>query len=234
MKRLALTILGLLLVAQVDAAQFTLRIGSAAGGGGGSAAYVAGTGAGSSNAQTVTTSAIDTTGATAIYACTSSIGNLVLNDSKSNGWTEIDVQGTSTEARLWKANGTPIVGSGHTFSVANNGTRYPTIIVAAFSGVTTNGTPVKNTVTGTSLAPGSVTPSNATNILVSCLAAGNNTGTIAIDSGYTIVSSVAYVDAQHMTGSMAYKVQSAATAGNPTWSWANSNDARAIHAALVP
>lgn len=200
---------------------------------GGGAALVASGAAGSANAHTVDMPSLNSTGSSVGYMCTSSAGNLVVSDNKGGTWTEIDSQGPATEARLWKGTGATW-GSGHVVSITENGTRYPSGVVAFFSGVTQNGTPVKNSADASSIQPGSVTPSNATNILIACLAASANTGTISASGGYTMSGQVAYADGQRLAAGMAHLVQSTATAGNPTLSWTSVVPARAIAAALVP
>lgn len=201
---------------------------------GGGAALIASGAAGSTNAHTVNMPSLNSTGSSVGYMCTSSAGNLIVTDNKGGTWTELDVQGASTEARLWKGTGAAW-GSGHVVSIVENGTRYPAGVVAFFSGVTQNGTPVKNSSdSATSIQHGSITPSNATNVLIACLAASGSTSTVSVNGGYTMTGQVGYTDGEHLGVAMAHLVQSAATAGNPTLSWTNVVAARAIGAAAVP
>src|ERR1035437_2021255 len=85
----------------------------------------------------VTTSAIDTTGATLLVIETYSIfGPGAVSDSKGNIWTDsAQVGAHNTGAHVFSCNLPCTVGSGHTFTQAANGSGYPEgIIVLAFTG----------------------------------------------------------------------------------------------------
>lgn len=200
---------------------------------GGGATFVAAGGAGSTNAHTVDMPSLNSTGASVGYFCTSSLGALTVSDNKSGTWTQVTSQGTGTEARLWKGTGASW-GSGHIVSITENGTRNPSGVVIFLAGVTQNDNPVGNSLTSTTIVPGSVTPSNSTNVLISCLAAAYGVGTASINGGYTVAAQVDAVDNQHVATALGYLIQSSATAGNPTWTVNSNNDLRAINVALVP
>jgi hypothetical protein len=86
-------------------------------------AFIAGNGAGASaNNDTVTTSAIDTSGANLLVAVAAFLNNITANptlsDSKSNTWTLIHSRIHSIlEVRIYAAIGSPTVGSGHTITL---------------------------------------------------------------------------------------------------------------------
>jgi hypothetical protein len=194
----------------------------------GAYALVANVGAGSSSTTDVTTGAINTTGANLVVACVINYepDSATLADSKSNTWTPRTIQSSAaTEVQLYYfAGGT--VGTNHTFTATCSGTCYPVIVVAAFSGA--HATPYDqengaNTGSDTSVQTGSVTPSENNELLFSCLS-GNDTGSLTINSGFTITDDVPYEGGQHFTGGGAYLIQGTASAVNPTWSWVNTTD----------
>lgn len=187
----------------------------------------------SANATTVDSDPLNTTGATYGLACTSSIGNLVLADNRGGTWTELDVQGSSTEVRLWVRSGGTF-GTNTVVSVTNNGTRYPALAAAFYSGVASTGTPAKAAQDGTTISPGSITPGAANNLLVTCLGAGNNTGVATVPSTYTGRGVAQYVDGVSVMLTLADKIQTSATASNPQWVVANNSSLRSLHFAATP
>lgn len=182
--------------------------------------------AASSNTNTATTAAIDTTGASLLIVVISDyaagVTQAAPSDSKSNTWSNLTTQTSSTVTRMrisYVAN--PTGGTGHTFA-ATGTTDYPTICVAAFSHVATtspfdvqNGS---NSGSGsvTTLQPGSVTPGANAELLVTGLSFAVS-GTASIDSGFTITDQSNYMAGAAIGGAMAYKVQTTAAAVNPTW-----------------
>lgn len=101
------------------------------------ASLVAETHASSSNGTDVTTSAIDTTGATLIVVCLGwRLGSGSLTDSKGNTWTALTARSVDSYS-TWDATqqmfycSLPTVGSGHTFTGV---AELPTIKVYAFTG----------------------------------------------------------------------------------------------------
>jgi hypothetical protein len=87
----------------------------------------------------VTTPAIDTTGANFIGVYTwTTFNSGVLSDSKSNTWTELGIPliTHNTIGHLYSCTAPCVVGSGHTFSLANNGTGFNQGMIAfALNGV---------------------------------------------------------------------------------------------------
>lgn len=188
---------------------------------------------GASNAQTVALTGVDSSGAGIGVVCAASSGDLNIADNKSGTWTEIDNQGTSVFARLYKATNLTW-GSNTVVTIGLSGTtRTPSAVVGFISGVTASGTPAKSSASATVLQAGSITPGNATNVAIACLTSGAAI-TAAITEGFTIAAQVPYVDGQYLGSALAYKVQSAATAFNPEWSWSGTVAARAINVSLVP
>src|SRR5204863_2222713 len=66
--------------------------------------------------------------------------------------------------------------------------------------------------------PGSVTPSQDNEVLVTGYGGDTNATTATIDSGFTVSDTFAYVGGSNMGGSAAYLIETTAGAKNPTWS----------------
>lgn len=113
----------------------------------------------------------------------------------------------------------PNVSSSMTFSTNATGTNYPGLAVAGFKGSVAS--PLDQTnhavvATGTTVQAGSVTPTQANELIVPCF--GSNGGTNeTIDSGYTIDATVNYSGSNGQGAAIAHLVQSAAAPTNPTW-----------------
>lgn len=185
---------------------------------------------GSANGTDVTSDAIVTTGAGLIVLAGSNFGgagDVTFQDSKSNTWSLLTLQkagaGDFTEARFaYCVN--PTVGSGHTFDAL--AILAPSIFVMAFNlgaayDSNENGA---NGTSGTSGAcGGGITPSQDNCVVVTFMANTDGTGTVA-PTGYTIPSgmTIPFDSGNCYAGSMAYKIQTSATATDPSWSWTNS------------
>lgn len=189
-------------------------------------AFVSGTCAASSDSNNVTTSAINTTGAnfmiigighavsTAVTTPTDSVGG--------NTWTALtgqDAPGNNGMVFYYAAN--PNTGASQTFTESPNN-NFPSICVFAFSGVTTtspfdvqNGSNTASNVT--TKQPGSVTPSQNNEVIVSAVSFGN--ATMSVDSGFTIPGSgqINGISGHSYGTAMGYLIQTSASAVNPTW-----------------
>jgi hypothetical protein len=198
-----------------------------------SAALVANVAAASAGGPSVTTGSINTTGANFIVVYISDYlpSSTTLSDNKSNTWTALTAKAGTSQSRsqLYYCYA-PTVGAGHTFTAGNSGGSYPSISVQAWSGIASSPFDVENggvTGSASSLQPGSVTPGSANEIVITGVG-GITQGTISIDSGFTISDQFAYNGAA-FGGSMAYLIQTTATAENPTWSWnGGANEASAV------
>lgn len=181
---------------------------------------IANAGAASSDDNTVTTGAIDTSGADLLVASVSSLeaGPATLTDSKSNTWTALTLRSIAGgQVRMYWCVPSS-VGSGHTFTASQAGS-FPAVFVEAWSGA--HASPYDqesgDAQTGTTIAPGSITPSVdnalvATGAFVGSYAAGS----LSVDGGFTI-SNQANSSANAYGGGLAYLVQTSAAAANPTW-----------------
>lgn len=186
------------------------------------------TAAASANTQNVTSPAIDTSGANflVVGAHWYRPGGTPsgISDSKGNTWTQLNVYGSTgldnSAACIWYCTPTS-VGSGHTCSVNGTAVIYPSITVASFSGAATssvfdvqNGASIDNW--NPDLQTGSVTPGQVNELLIS-INTVNGATTVSVDSGFTISDTQAYGSGANMGGSMAYLIETAVLAKNPTW-----------------
>lgn len=177
-------------------------------------------------ANTVTTGAIDTTGANLIVIGVTfdTTAARTISDNKGNTWTPLtNTTSSSAGAQLYYAIN-PTVGSGHTFS--NTGSsNFSSIFVEAFSGVATGGFDQQNgsTNSATTIQPGSVTPGQDNEVVVTFLGF-NSAGTpVSINGGFTQSdTAINFSSGAHYGAGMAYLIQTTATAANPTWTRTNT------------
>lgn len=194
---------------------------------------IASTSAGSGDDANVTTSAINTTGATGIFLIVSSDTltppGYTISDNKGNGapvdsGVAVTITGGAGAVRLWYYL-SPSVGSGHTFTVTSS-TKYPAVAVLAVSGLKLTSpldvSAVANSATQvTSQQPGSVTPTENDELLVLGITWDLPTSGYAISGGFTVAASHA-ADAHSYGGGLGYKIQTTAGAENPSWSWTSA------------
>jgi len=191
---------------------------------------IAKTVAGSANSVSVTTSAINTTGADLIvvvvstYAAVEHFQSTDISDSKGNSWTLAKESLTVGDSKTVMVYTKPAsVGSGHTFTASHANT-YPSINVYAVSG--SHASPLDQTEEnaqasgGTTIQAGSITPSQNNELIISgwTLLIPNG-GPPSIDQSFTIAGFIDNDGANHQCGSLAYITQSTAAAVNPTWTW---------------
>lgn len=190
-------------------------------------ALVANTGTGSTDAANVTPTGVNTTGANfvafgAISYSVSAAPSLV--DSKGNVLTALTAYaGSQCRVQLYYCLN-PTVGSGHTGTLSRSAS-YPALFMQAWSGAKSSSPfDAENGASGTSatsLQPGSVTPSEDNELLISVV--NNFTSSAhAINSSFTISNSFVF-GGGGLSGAMAYRVQTTAGAVNPTWSWSTAN-----------
>lgn len=206
-------------------------------------ALVASTIAGSPTNNNVTTSAIDTTGATLIVISANYITGATLSaptDSKSNGTptalTARNGTGGSASTRLYYWDHPASVGSGHTFTFTCNG--WPTIGVMAFSGTKTGGFENENgngQGAATSNQTGSCAATQNGSLFVTGLGVyvPSVTG-IGVDGGYSANKLTHNSDGTSVAGAISYFLQGTAGTENPTWSWTSSRSNAAAIADFKP
>ena len=176
--------------------------------------------------SSVTTAAIDTTGCDFIsvfvsyYSLSLPTGPSV-TDSKSNTYTIGTIYSVTNGAAVVEFRcEAPTVGSGHTFT-ASGTDLYGCIGAIAFTGMASTAfdqTAGAASSGGTTRQPGSITPSQANTILVSALGYNENaSGSVSINSGFTEIITLPSRSGEVLGLHVAYKVMTAATATNPTW-----------------
>ncbi len=186
--------------------------------------FVAGTTAGSTNdGASVTTAAIDSTGANFLVVAVADYGAVspgTVTDSKGNTWsilTSYTELSDSDRICLFYSKPTS-VGSGHTASYAAGGVGYPSVGFAAFKNVGAAPFDKQVGATGSSPAPagGWITPASDNSLIIA--AQINLAATDAVGSGFSMVAApIPLLAAQHYGLGMAYLIQTAASAVNPVW-----------------
>jgi lysophospholipase L1-like esterase len=179
-------------------------------------------GASGSN-DTVTSSSIDTTGADILFVYVTdyqaaSLGTVT--DSRSNTWTALTAHAAASFSRgRWYYAKNATVGSGHTFTYSGTSV-FPSICALAFSGSdTTAPADQENGATsasGTTLATGSVTPGQDNELVLAGFTFASTGTPITAPSGYTDVGGSDF-GGNHFGSWVAYKIQTTATATNPSF-----------------
>lgn len=181
---------------------------------------------GSSDGGAVLVGPVDTTGADFFVMVVADYEGgpaRTVSDNKGNTWnplTDVAVVG-DTRARLYWSKPTS-VGSGHTFQDISD---FCSIVVAAFSGVHATPADVEATGTGsssTASAGAGITPTQNNELVIAAVGIGGGSVS-SINSGFTIVDSVAYGGGTHYGVSLAYKIQTSAAAVDPDWTLSGSS-----------
>ncbi len=112
-------------------------------------------------------------------------------------------------------------------------TGFQSVYLASYSGAIYLTDPLdqtaSNTGTSTSGTPGSVTPTQSNELIVTALCGNDGRNVFAtINSGYTVTNSLKYSPANNFFGGMAYLIQTAAAAINPTWTFATETTLAAM------
>jgi hypothetical protein len=199
-------------------------VGVADGAGGGGPAAATFQFLASANAANATTDAIDTTGAKLLIAVGASFSVAgTFTDSKGNTWTVLPSQ---TAGVAYVCNVAycinPTVGSGHTFSFSG---AYNSFRVLAFSATgdiefgASDGDAIADP--GTSLSPGSVTPTENNSLVIAALAWGAAGGPASVSGGMVLAQSP-YVDNVSIPEVTGYLLQTVAAAFTPTFTFPSS------------
>ncbi len=172
------------------------------------------------SSTTVTTNAIDTSGANLIVVMRCMQNEQNMTDSASNTWTSaVNLSNTSETRMLYCL--APTTSTTHTFTQTGS---FPALAVACFSGVKTS-SPLDQTAshgvnTSTTNATGSITPSENNELLVFG-DADAWTGSVSVNVG-AILEQLALVGGTSFAISIGYEIQTTATARNVTWTQSNS------------
>lgn len=172
-----------------------------------------------------TTTGVDTSGANLIVVGIwyhTGFGTATISDSKSNSWTALTAYTNFGQGVKLFYCENPTVDSGHTITT-NAG--YCGVGMLA---VSSTGSITYQTVTGAAanasgnLQPGSITPSVNDSILVTAFGSFNGAAPTT-PSGYTSIANNTTGTAE--AGGMAYKIQTTASAENPTWNGTGTSQA---------
>jgi len=142
-------------------------------------------------------------------------GNTI-SDSQSNTWHRVAVQNNSgqTQSELW-ISFTPTVSSTQTFTASGGAS---SLSAMAFNGVASGPDQQNGAVGGSSpLSAGSVTPTNAGELVLSCFS-GYAPTSPAIAGPLVGLDLFSWISTAEGLGS-GYQIQTTATAENPSWSW---------------
>ncbi len=186
-------------------------------------ALIASAHARSTNGTDATTGAINTTAANLLAVHVSNYGGGsagTLTDSKGNTWVPCTPQnGGNARSRWYYAAGSVTVGSGHTFTITAG---FAALEVFAFSGADASPFDQESgsLVTGTSLQPGSLTPSEDDSLILTAVAVTADE-TIAVDGSFSTPLKDPYTPGENLGGAASYWIQTTATAVNPTWTLGN-------------
>lgn len=187
--------------------------------------------------NTVTTGGVTTTGSTFIVLGVptfdgAAVPTVTVTDSNTNTWTRLNTYSTTVPRFSLYYCYAPIVGAGHTFTVTGTAI-FPSVYAMWFSGVISSPFDQQNGFGGASTLsgqPGSITPTQNYELVITGLNSNQNTTSDTISAGYTIPTgcSSTYIASQHFGGAMAYNIQSVATTTNPTWTYGTGTTSAAI------
>jgi hypothetical protein len=190
-----------------------------------------------------TTGTINTTGANLLVACVSTHGYGTLDpqspisDSRSNSWTLAAESLAYQDGEIHLYYSTPTsVGPQHSFTVSGSIIE-ASINVMAWAGI--DEAPLDQAAgagaVGTSIQPGSITPTQNNALLISCLTntADSSSSSRTINGGFTIAGQIGESASNYsMSVAGAYLLQTTASAANPTWSYPVNNTANAVIASF--
>lgn len=169
------------------------------------------------NSVTVTTTAIDTTGATliVIVASTGSNNLFLPTDTGTNRWIYISAANSVGSSVYYVIN--PTTSATHTFTLTAS---FPSLAILVFTGDGAGPEKVtNNTVTSTTTTPGSITPSKNGALLITGFCAGSAL-TETINASFTISDQAGGTTGQRVAAG--YLIQTTAGAANPTWTASGS------------
>ncbi len=190
------------------------------------------TAAGSLDTLSVTTSALDTTGAVGVYIVDTYYFTgtaAVPSDSKSNSWTAIDSDFNDPFFTIiYRCDDPCTVGSGHTFTISSGmvGT-YPSIAVQAYPamyGIGSTASDHNHVSSANSIAIDAITPPMDGAVIVGVVGAWaamatDHLGNASVDSGFTVLDTIGAASIVHGQLVSIYKIQSTAATVSPTVSW---------------
>lgn len=179
-----------------------------------------------------TTVGINTTGADFLVAIVNGFDAAAvwasgdLTDNRFNTWTMRTATASGVcNLQVWDCVPTS-VGADHYFTISAANVGYPTICVAAYSGVRQASRfdqQVRNASgTGTTVQAGSMTPTESAELILFAAGMQDPVGTISVDSGFTVLEDHPFSGGQAMGAALAEKIKVNATAENPTFTYTTS------------
>lgn len=196
---------------------------------------------GAAGGNSATTAGVDTTGANILFIAVASFNTdpstATVTDSKGNTYSHITSQAIAGNigcVLFYSVN--PTVGAGHTVTVALTG-GFVGISFQAWSGGATsspldqqNGNAVSDT--NTTIQPGSITPGQDNELVLTVFGEPLVSSTGSIDSGFSTPYEVAFSSGQNVGVALSYKIQTSAAAVNPTWTASSGGFRTAIQASF--
>lgn len=180
-------------------------------------------GGGGATDTAITGGPIDTTGANLIVVEVSyfdASSAVTVTDNKGNTYTALTGYGgagADYRVKLFYCYA-PTVGTGHTF-VGGVAGAYCSVSIAAFSGAAASPADQSagsfNSSSSTAQA-GSITPTESGELIIATMCNRLDAGSVSINDGFTIVDQELWQSGGLGTA-LAYKIQTAAAATNPTW-----------------
>jgi hypothetical protein len=184
-----------------------------------------------SGAYTLTTGAINTTGANAVAVALSSfpgsisVTHSVGSDGNATPLTAADANSPSNQFFYWQ---NPSTGTNDTFTVTT-GTApglYGTACVFVMSGISGLYSGVQNSTAAgyqsSTCQPGSITPSGSNQVVLTAFGTYTPSGAPTIDSSYTTPVYNPGAGGTAFGEAASYLIQTTGMATNPTWTWPSS------------
>jgi hypothetical protein len=153
-----------------------------------------------------------------------------ITDSQSNTWTRVgtDTGFTFPYVGLWFCRN-PSVSASHTFTLTKTAAGIG-MAIAGFAG-SAAAPQDQNSEDGgastTSRAPGSVTPTQNNELIVTALSYSIGSSSDQAASGFTTTDHQAFSAGNNYGCVLAYAIQTTATATNPNWTWTGATDSEA-------
>ncbi len=185
---------------------------------------IASTGTIAATDATITTPAVNTTGATLLVVSTQGFATTsALSDNMGNTWHTLPAYGVASGSgftQIWYAYN-PITSSTQTFTAAGGGGQYPSIDVTAWSGTATSSSVLEsydgNTNTGgDTIQPGARGALNVGDLIVTTYTGDASHNSFLVDSGFTISNTESNANTS-MDGVMAYLLATSTSTVDPTW-----------------
>lgn len=181
---------------------------------------------GTTSGGSTTSSSINTTGATFLIAAHAHFGGSTFSDNKSNTWTLLRTGNNGSLTLDMYVAITPIVGSGHTFTVVAG---FPSAYIIAMSGLYTvqdldTGAPANLGTSVTSLATAAFTPKYDNSLIVTGLAKGAG-GIPSPNGAFSATDALGGVGGTALGGGIAWQQQGTKASVTPTWTWTTAVNA---------